>query len=53
MNHKQVGVALVSLVAKRQTHFISTLINKIFMAKRKIGLDSLYAGHYISYLNIN
>lgn len=53
MNHEQVGFVLVSLVAKEQTHFISTLVAKIFMAKRKMGLDSSYAGHYISFVSIN
>lgn len=45
---------MFSLVVKEQTHFTNTMIAKIFITNKKMGLDSLLLpGHYISFVCLN
>lgn len=45
---------MFSLVVKEQIHFINTMIAKIFIPNKKIGLDSLLLpDHYISFVCVN
>lgn len=45
---------MFSVVVKEQTHFINTMIAKIFITNEKMGLDSLLLpDHYISSVCVN
>lgn len=49
-----VDIALFSLVVKEQTHFINTMIAKIFITNKNMGLVSLLLPHhYISFVWVN
>lgn len=45
---------MFSPVVKEQTHFINTMIAKIFITNKKMGSDSLLLpGQYISFVRVN
>lgn len=45
---------MFSPVVREQTHFINTMITKIFITNKKMGLDSLLLpDHYISFVWVN
>lgn len=45
---------MFSLVVKEQTHFINTMIAKIFITNKKMGVVSLLLpDHYISFVWVN